>query len=42
MRLLMPFNNDWQIGWQISFSGAHLPAFIVLVMCELRRYWKIW
>ena len=38
MRLLMPFNN----GWQISLSEAHLPAFIVLVMCKLRRYWKIW
>ena len=20
MRLLMPFNNDWQIGWHISTS----------------------
>ena len=42
MRLLMPFNNGWQIGWQISLSEAYLPAFIMLVMCKLRRYWEIW
>ena len=32
----------WKIGWQISLSGAYLPAFIVLILCMLRRFWEIW
>ena len=34
--------SAWKIGWQISLSGAYLPAFIVLILCRLRRCWEIW
>ena len=34
--------KSWKIGWQISRSKENLPAFICLIIRELRRNWKIW
>ena len=34
--------KSWKIGWQISRPEEYLPAFICLIIRELRRNWKIW
>ena len=36
------FDYGWKIGWEIFRSQVYLPAFIVLKVRELRRFWKIW
>jgi len=36
------FDCGWKIGWKIFRSQVYLPAFIVLKVRELRRFWKIW
>ena len=36
------FDYGWKIGWEISRFEAYLPAFIVFVVRELRRFWEIW
>ncbi|WP_417091004.1 hypothetical protein [Leyella stercorea] len=36
------FDCGWKIGWKIFRSQIYLPAFIVLKVRELRRFWEIW
>ena len=36
------FDCGWKIGWKIFRSQVYLPAFIVLKVRELRRFWEIW
>lgn len=35
-------SKGWKIGWKILRFQAYLPAFIMLIMCSLRHFWKIW
>jgi len=36
------FCCGWKIGWKIFHPEVYLPAFIVLKIRELRRFWEIW
>ena len=35
-------SKGWKIGWKIFRFQAYLPAFIMLIMCSLQYFWKIW
>lgn len=36
------FVFGWEISWKIFRSQVYLPAFIVLKVRELHRFWEIW